>query len=578
MKQLYLISLLTLCAIFNITAQKSVVLEGEFVVQLHENYTLDFFRPTHSRNALKVSSLKYLSVPLNIIYLEFDKELYDNSVLEKYLETHPAVKYFQQNRTVDLREVSNDEHFDKQLDLELIDIQKAWSVTTGGKTALGDEIVVAILDSGYDTELADLAGNIHLNNDEKEGDSNGDGCPGICDEDDDLDGLVDEDANGYVPGDLFYNPNMEGDDDENGYIDDMNGLNLKDKTDTHPALNHGTAVAGIIGAVGNNNIGVSGINWDVNLMVLSNVTRLDEIIEGYNYILEKRRLYNETDGLKGDYIVATNFSSGIDDEFGYSFPIWCSLYDALGEQGVLSVSATSNRNIDIDIVGDMPSTCTSPYLVVVTNTTLSDNMVGGFGGINVDLAAPGNGTFTLELGEIDNVGTFSGTSAASPHVAGAIALLHSIPCEDFARYMKENPTKVLELKDKLMSSTVKLVEQNGETVSNGRLNIFNAMLELKSYCPGSGGDLEITNIYPNPSFRERIKIEYDAPDGMDNFEFLVFDVMGRKRYSKTFNPTLYGEKFLYFEPPHLASGTYFFIIKNDTDLVARKHIIIPGIE
>ncbi len=101
---------------------------------------------------------------------------------------------------------------------------------------------------------------------------------------------------------------------------------------------------------------IAGANWDVKLMV---VTRdgISEaaVIESYTYPLEMRQLYNSTGGTKGAFVVATNSSWGIDNADPTDYPLWCAFYDSLGAVGVLSCGATANNNVNIDVVGDMPT-------------------------------------------------------------------------------------------------------------------------------------------------------------------------------------------------------------------------------
>ncbi len=556
--------------------QKKGLIDGEVIIQLKKGISLDDFNGPRSS---QIQAVKYLSKSLNIVLAKYDATASSYERIDYLLQTNSSVIYHKQNQNVEVRQAPNDRHYDKQWNLRKIEADRAWDVTTGGTTILGDDIVVAIMDSGYDTNLQDLFGNINLNALEAVGDKNNDGCPGDCGEDDDNDGKIDEDGFDREPGHPLYNPGFASDDDENGYIDDIKGLNLADNSDDHPSLNHGTAVAGIIGAIGNNSIGVSGINWRVDLMLLSNVGNVGQIIEAYEYIYQRRKLYNDSGGEKGEYIVVTNFSSGIDNEFGSDFPLWCDMYDRLGSVGVLSVGATTNRNTDVDQDGDMPTTCSSDYLIAVTNLTEDDRKpTAGFGEVNVDIGAPGNGSITLSLGEIDNTGPFSGTSAATPHVAGAIALLHSIPCAEFATYFKENPEKVNELKAYIMNNVDPIGDLQGITKSEGRLNIYKTMVALRDFCPSpSNGILEIRNIYPNPSYREVLRIKYDGPDQETNYEWLIYDIRGRLLQSGKFVPPLYGERELFLEPRDLEAGTYIIAIKNSQEVVARKHVVVPYI-
>ena len=147
---------------------------------------------------------------------------------------------------------SNDPVYINQRDMNLIGMTKAWDITTGGVTAQGDTIVVALVDNGYDTDHEDLVQNIYINHLEI-----------------DNDGI---------------------DNDLNGYIDDRRGYNVSTQDDAHQQLTHGTSVAAIVGAKGNNGVGVSGVNWNVKLMLVSGADFESDVIEAYQYILDMRNL------------------------------------------------------------------------------------------------------------------------------------------------------------------------------------------------------------------------------------------------------------------------------------------------
>ncbi len=564
---------LLLAFIFTAQINSQELIPREYIIQLEAGIKLETFEL--QRNSIQFESYKNICPSLNVYWFKLPENASQNTINK--LKKNAGVIHLAQNRHVKERSTPDDKHFDKQWNLMKIDIEKAWNVTTGGKTPDGEEIVVAILDSGYKTNLDDLVENVAINFDERKGDSNLDGCPGDCGVDDDGDGLIDEDGFNRLPSHPLYDFRYADDDDENGYKDDINGLNMRDYTDIHPESNHGTAVAGIIGAKGNNGRSVAGINWDIKMLLLSQVSQYAKIIEAYNYVYEKRKLYNKTNGEKGLFIVANNFSSGIDKEFGSDFPIWCGLYDLLGEEGVLSVGATTNKDVNVDEEGDMPTTCTSPYLITVTNTTETDGKASsGYGATNIDLGAPGNRSLTLEIGEIDDVGEFSGTSAAAPHVAGTIGLLYSVPCQAFVDYFKENPSEVYKIKDYILNSTDKVSSLENITVSGGRLNVFNAMKELQVYCPTSSGELSIDNVFPNPSYREEIHLKYTSPDESNQYDLLIFNAVGHLVHKETMNSALFGEKVHVIKMPELSSGTYIIVLRDEESITSYKHVIIPN--
>ena len=184
------------------------------------------------------------------------------------LRDHPSVDVAQFNHYISEREVlPNDPGIDQQwhhassADHD-IDSDLAWEITTGGNTANGDDVVVCVIEGGgtYYSHV-DLIDN-HWTHP------------------------------GEIPGNGI-------DDDENGFVDDYNGWNATSDDDNIPGGNHGTGVSGMIGAKGNNELGGSGVNWDVKLMqVVIGALTEDNVIAAYNYPLVMRQLYNTTGGDK----------------------------------------------------------------------------------------------------------------------------------------------------------------------------------------------------------------------------------------------------------------------------------------
>jgi serine protease len=401
-----------------------------------------------------------LSEPMNIWKLVFDTiSVNENELLQK-LRQDPAIASAQFNHYLELRSARpNDPDFVRQwylnntgqdggtpgLDLGML---KAWDTTTGGVTPAGDTIVVCVIDDGIDTAHQDLRSNIWINRQE-------------------------------IPGN-------NRDDDENGYIDDAWGWNVRRRNDNiSEDATHGTPVAGVIGAVGNNRRGVTGVNWRVKIMGVVGglgTTTEDQFIQAYTYPFIQRRLYNRTGGKRGAFVVATNSSWGIKFARPADYPIWCSFFDSLGHQGILNVGATDNTlGKDVDAVGDMPSNCGSEHLIVVTSIDRTGILAQAHGKASVDLAAPAENIYLPAKGNTYRVD--GGTSFATPQVAGAIALLYAAPCPTLASVARKDPAAAsLLLRKIILQSTKPLPGLKDKVATGGYLHVLSAMQSLLNTC------------------------------------------------------------------------------------------------
>jgi serine protease len=396
----------------------------------------------------------------NIYLLEFDYANIHEEKLLRALRNNPMVHTAQYNHLISHRAVPNDTQFDNQWQYintgqsggtagADLDAELAWDITTGGVTALGDTIVAAIIDDGFDWTHEDFEDNIWVNYHE-------------------------------VPDDGI-------DNDSNGYIDDYRGWNAYDESDNIGGGGHGTPVTGIIGAKGNNGLGVAGVNWDVKLMIIQGGGGEADALAAYAYCYALRKQYNETSGQLGAYVVTTNSSWGVDYGQASEAPLWCAFYDTLGIQGIVSCGATINGNENVDVVGDLPTTCTSDYLISVTNMNRFDQKVtgAGYGATSIDLGAFGADTWTADFG--NSYGGFGGTSGATPHVAGTVALMHSVPCPSFAAAAKQDPAgTALLIKQYILNTVDSNNSLQGITTSEGRLNIHNAVNAILANCDPNG--------------------------------------------------------------------------------------------
>ncbi len=436
--------LVSLSVSLNAFAETSSYVDGQIIVRLKGNASTQGLKASSA--AAVIQETTSLVPELNLWLVKLTKKTTVPHAVQ-ILGQQQDVLYAQPDHLISLREadevIPNEPRFGELWSLVNrsnradISATQAWKLGTGGRDRDGNDIVVAVVDGGVDLTHPDLASNIWTNS-------------------------------GEIPGNGI-------DDDGNGYVDDVNGWNAFSNNGTIPSASHGTHVAGIIGARGNNGAHVAGVNWNVKIMAVAGASGTTSVVAAaYGYVLKQKQLWLDSNHTKGANVVATNSSFGVDyaNCASGSFPVWNDLYDAMGKVGILSAAATANNNVDVDVRGDVPTACSSPYIVAVTNTTNQDRKYtqAGYGAINVDLGAPG----TAIISTVPNSGTqaMTGTSMATPHVAGAIAFLHSVASENFNRMTRQDPgTAALALKEAILQSVDPIAELNGVTVSGGRLNL-----------------------------------------------------------------------------------------------------------
>ncbi|MBS1514962.1 MAG: S8 family serine peptidase [Bacteroidetes bacterium] len=426
-------------------------IEGEILVSLNGGANINNLLADYSNIGLRVK--ERLIPDMNIYLLEFDKTRMSSIDALISIKGKRDVSVAQFNHIVQQRVTTpNDTRFAEQWDMNNtgqsggtpdadIDAPEAWDIATGGNTAMGDTIVVCVVDGGGDLTHPDITWWKNYQE---------------------------------IPGNGI-------DDDGNGYIDDYDGWNAISNNGTIPSNSHATHVSGTVGAKGNNSQGVAGVNWKVKVMPVNGSTSSEAVaIKAYGYPYKMRKLYNETNGTKGAFVVSTNSSFGVDNGQPSNFPLWCAMYDSLGRVGVLSAGAGPNNNVNIDVVGDIPTACPSPWLIAVTNTTNTDvkNSGAGYGPINMDLGAPGTNILSTLPG--NTYGNNTGTSMATPHVAGAVGLMYNAAGINFIQLGKIKPDSLATYMKFAMLSTVDtLASLQTLVLSKGRLNLFKAVNKVK---------------------------------------------------------------------------------------------------
>ena len=376
----------------------------------------------------------------------------DLQTLTTQMENDPRVEYIEPNYIYRASGAPNDPRFNELWGMNNtgqtggtndadLDAPEAWDIQTGS-----DSTLIAVIDTGVDYKHPDLAANIWTN-------------PGE-------DAWTDPD-----------NPSTgnHADDDGNGYVDDWRGWDFANNdNDPFDDNLHGTHVAGTIGAIGNDGVGVAGVNWRTKIMPLKFLggdgsgtlaNAISAILYGAN---KKAQVMNNSWGGGG-------FSQALLDAINYA-----------NNAGSLFVAAAGNEGNDNDQTANYPSNYTAANVVAVAaidhegNLAVfvpggggcgcqgcSNNVIGvpgsNFGATTVDLAAPGKDI--LSTAPNNGYQKLSGTSMATPHVAGVAGLL-------FAQFPAWTH---LQVKERLLATVDVSTALQGKLVTGGRVNAQRAL-------------------------------------------------------------------------------------------------------
>ncbi|RMF42904.1 MAG: tandem-95 repeat protein, partial [Planctomycetota bacterium] len=353
-----------------------------------------------------------------------------------------------------------------------IDLPEAWDTFTGSP-----DVVMAVVDTGVDYNHPDLRDNIWVNP-------------------------------GEIPGDGI-------DNDGNGYIDDIHGIDTgagdSDPMDTH---GHGTHVGGTMGAVGNNLTGVSGVNWNSKLMVIKNFTDgpnggapISASIEAMNYLAMMKTRYGV------NIVVSNNSYGGPGGSQAMSDAIQATI-----DAGIVFVAAAGNSSLDNDNSAgrSFPASYPLDGIISVAATDHNDAMAGfsNFGLTSVDLAAPGVDVLSTTLG--GGYGLNSGTSMASPHVAGVVGLLAGAAPS----------ATVAELKAAILLGADPIGALSGTTVTGARLNAAKSLVVATGGLASDAFNADVDIYQFKLGTGERAIIDIDTANSGLDAVLRIFDSQG----------------------------------------------------
>ncbi|RKZ12475.1 hypothetical protein DRQ50_11895, partial [bacterium] len=455
---------MTTCLLFAVfaagaaTAQTVITsphVDGELIVK---------FKP-YATEAQKAAILGDLGAITITDYKTFPFKLHrvgDDLTVETAIDRYrnnPLVEIIEPNYIVTMNETPDDARFDELWGMENtgqtggtagadISATTAWDVFTGSS-----DVVVGVIDTGVDYNHPDLADNIWTN-----------------------------------PGEI---PGNGVDDDGNGYIDDIHGWDfVNNDNDPMDDNGHGTHCSGTIGGVGDNGLGVAGVNWNVSIMGLKflNAGGSGSIADAISAV--------EYATMMGVALTSNSWGGG-----GYSDAMYQAL-EAAGTADILFIAAAGNSGSNNDTSPHYPSNYDLDNVISVAATDHNDELASfsSYGATTVDLAAPGVDILSTTPG--GNYGLLSGTSMATPHVSGVAALVRG----------RFPAISALDAKALILSGADPLANLDGVVLTGARLNAFMPIADPDSIPPAQITDLTVVLAGSN-----WLDVQWSAvgDDGMD---------------------------------------------------------------
>ncbi|NPA53413.1 MAG: S8 family serine peptidase [Aquificae bacterium] len=425
-------------------------INGEVIIKLKNKQNLQNNISTKSLTHIlniheqAIETKKIFSHGNKNIFLIKSKVYSTEELIEKFKQ-NPNIEHVEPNIKIKPLKIPNDPVYMKDYyyywGQDKVKAFQAWDLTVGS-----EDIVIAVVDTGIDYTHPDLKDNIWRNEIE---------CSGLI-------GV---------------------DDDGNGYVDDCIGFDMHDQdNDPLDYDGHGTHVAGIIGAVGNNGLGIAGINWRVKLLPCkifddegSGFNVLSAAIECLDYIITLKK--------RGVNIVASNNSWAASPGVYLGDILKEAIQEAVNT-GILFITAAGNEGTNNDEVCKTDTFCQHVYpcdykldndgIICVTAVDKNDELpfYANYGMYSVDLAAPGDDIYSTAttvdrfiLSAVGNYGWETGTSMATPFVSGAVGLLKSM--YSFLTWR--------DIKATILLNTDYLPSLENKVLTEGRLNIYAAL-------------------------------------------------------------------------------------------------------